>query len=145
MLTLLVTILIGLLGGIAVGVQGPLASLMGQRLGSLMSVLIVHVGGAVAAALLLLLPRSDTPPAWAAVPWYVFGCGALGVVVIFALNTAIPRIGVAASATLIIVGQLAASTLLDHFGLFGVAVRPFDINRALGLGVLLLGAWLVVR
>jgi len=48
MQTLLIIIFIGLIGGMAVGVQAPLSSMITQRLGVLESIFIVHVGGALA-------------------------------------------------------------------------------------------------
>ena len=50
---IILMILIGLAGGVAVGLQSPLASLMSQRLGVFESIFIVHIGGALAA----LVPR----------------------------------------------------------------------------------------
>jgi uncharacterized membrane protein YdcZ (DUF606 family) len=41
--------------------------------------------------------------------------------------------------------QLILSILLDHFGLLGTSVRPIDLGRTLGVAVLLLGTWLIVR
>ena len=40
-------ILIGLAGGVAVGLQAPMASMITQRLGLFESVFIIHVGGAI--------------------------------------------------------------------------------------------------
>ena len=42
---IILIILIGLAGGVAVGLQGPLASMISQRLGIFESVFIVHLGG----------------------------------------------------------------------------------------------------
>ena len=47
-------IFIGLLGGMAIGLQGPFSSIIGQRLGILESVFIVHAGGANAALIPLI-------------------------------------------------------------------------------------------
>ncbi len=38
---------IGLIGGIAVGLQGPMSGVISQRLGPLGSSLIIHLGGAL--------------------------------------------------------------------------------------------------
>ena len=46
---ILFILLIGLAGGIAVGLQGPLASTITQKMGMMESAFIVHIGGAVAA------------------------------------------------------------------------------------------------
>lgn len=52
--SILLIILIGLIGGIAVGLQGPMASMISQRLGILESIFIVHIDGALVALLPLL-------------------------------------------------------------------------------------------
>ncbi len=55
MQSLIVIILIGLAGGIAVGLQSPLSSMISQRLGVMESVFIIHLGGALAALIPLLI------------------------------------------------------------------------------------------
>ena len=57
MLQSILAILIGLVGGVAVGFQGPIAGAMGQRLGGAASSLIIHIGGAIFSALLLTFRR----------------------------------------------------------------------------------------
>ena len=36
-------------------------------------------------------------------------------------------------------------TYIDHYGFFGAAVRSMDLSRLLGLSLMLIGVWLVVR
>ena len=57
----------------------------------------------------------------------------------------IPRVGVAASITAIVAGQLLVGTLLDHFGLLDASVRPLDLTRVVGMVVVLVGVWLTVK
>ncbi len=142
---LVVVILLGLLGGVAVGVQSPLASIIAQRLGSLESVFIIHLGGAVAAGLLLVFQRGGQLTEWRSVPWYALGAGALGLVVITAATYIIPRQGVVMMTFLIVTGQLMMSLLIDHFGLLETAIRPLDVGRVLGIALLFVGVWLIVR
>lgn len=142
---LLFIILIGLAGGIAVGLQSPLSSLMSQRIGTLESVFIVHIGGAIAALLPLLFYGCGKLGQWRTVPWYALVAGVFGLVVIGAVSYMIPRIGVAASIITIVAGQLLVGTLLDHFGLLGATQRSLDPTRALGLAVVLVGVWLTVK
>lgn len=141
----LLVVIVGLIGGVAVGFQAPLASLISQRIGVMESVFIVHVGGAVAAGIPLLLARGGNLGAWRSLPWYAWGAGFCGLVVLSAISYTIPRLGVATTIVLIVVGQLTIGTLLDHFGLLGALVRPFDVSRLAGVAVLLLGTWLMVR
>jgi transporter family-2 protein len=83
--------------------------------------------------------------AWRSVPWYALCAGVWGVVVLSAVSYTIPRIGAASTVTLIVTAQLILSTLLDHFGLLGTSVRSADLSRMIGIAVLLLGTWLMVR
>jgi transporter family-2 protein len=138
-------LLIGLAGGIAVGLQGPLASIITQKMGMMESAFIVHFGGAVAALLPLLFMSGGKIGLWRSLPWYTLFTGVLGLVVLSAVSYAIPRIGVAGAITSIVTGQLLISALLDHFGWLGAAVRPLDSTRILGLAVLFLGVWLTVK
>ena len=78
MQSLVLVILLALLGGIAVGIQSPLASLISQRLGLLESVFIVHLGGALCAAVPLILRGGGQLSAWQRIPSYIcFGNVAL--------------------------------------------------------------------
>jgi len=142
--TILLIILIGLAGGVAVGLQSPMASMITQRLGLFESVFIVHIGGALIALIPLIFYGSRLRE-WRSVPWYVLGAGVFGLIVIASISYMIPRVGVAASITTIVAGQLLVGTILDHYGLLGAAVKPLDVTRILGLGVVLVGVWLTVK
>ena len=143
--SVLLIIGIGLIGGIAVGLQSPMASMLTQKLGIFESVFIVHVGGAILALIPILAYSGGKLTQWRSVPWYVLGAGIFGLVVIGAISYMIPRVGVAAAITSIVAGQLLISAALDHFGLLGAAVRPVDATRTLGLAVVFAGVWLTVR
>jgi transporter family-2 protein len=137
--------LVGLAGGIAVGLQSPLASMLSQRLGMFESVFIVHLGGAVIALVPLLLYGGGRLGQWRSAPWYALCAGVFGLIVIAAISYTIPRVGVAAAITTIVAGQILVAALLDHFGLLGATVRPLDLPRLLGLAVVMMGVWLTVK
>jgi transporter family-2 protein len=142
---ILLIILIGLAGGVAVGLQSPLASMMSQHLGTWESIVIVHTGGALFALIPLLLLGGGRLREWRTVPWYALLAGVFGLVVIAAVSYMIPRIGVAGSIITVVTGQLIVGTTLDHFGWLGAIQRPLDAPRLLGMGILMLGVWLTVR
>lgn len=54
--------IVGLAGGLAIGLQAPLASIIGQRLGMIESVFIIHLGGMLAALLILLFNKGAILP-----------------------------------------------------------------------------------
>jgi len=140
-----VTVLIGVLGGLAVGMQGPIASQMSQRIGSAASSFVVHVSGAILSGALLLALGGENVRNWRGLSWYMFLSGGFGLVLYLTLNHTMPRLGATTALALIIIGQLVMGILIDQFGLFGVAVRPVDLARLLGAGMLVIGGYLVVR
>ena len=145
MQSIIVIILIGLMGGVAVGIQAPLSSMISQRLGVMESVFIVHLGGAIAVLIPLLIYGGGKLGNWRSVPWYALCAGVFGLVVIFSMSYMIPRIGVATALIILLAGQLFIGTVLDHFGFLGAAVRPLDFTRIFGLSVVLVGVWLSVK
>lgn len=136
---------IGLIGGMAIALQAPLAALIGQRLGIFESVFIVHLGGLLAVAALLLFMGGGRLGEWQSVPLYAWLAGVFGVIAVGSTAFMIPRIGVAAAITLIIAGQLLIAAAIDHFGLLGVAAKSLDLKRIAGLALVLVGAWWAVR
>ncbi len=135
----------GLIGGLAIGLQAPLASLIGQRLGILESVFIIHLGGLLVATALLIAGKGGNLAQWQSVPWYALAAGVFGVLLIGAQVYIIPSLGVAATITLIISGQLLMATCVDHFGIFEIPAKPLGWERLAGLLIVLLGVWLTVR
>ena len=145
MTAVILALLVGLVGGMAVCLQGPLASLMSQRIGALEAAFVIHLGGTVVAGALLVAMAGGGLGNWRSVPWYALWAGVLGLVLITGITFTIPRIGVTATSAAIICGQLLLGSALDHFGVFEMHVRPFDPTRALGLVVLGFGVWLIAR
>ncbi|GAB1471524.1 DMT family transporter [Chloroflexota bacterium] len=142
--SLLFIILIGLAGGMAIGIQGPLSSIITQKIGSLESVFIIHIGGAIVALIPMLFVGSRLGE-WKSVPWYTLGAGALGLIVITVMGYTIPRIGAAGALISLMAGQILVASILDHFGLLGVTSRAMDLQRLIGFAVVMFGVWLTVK
>jgi transporter family-2 protein len=118
--------------------------MISQRLGMLESVFIIHVGGALAALIPLIIFGSRLRE-WRSVPWYTLGAGAFGLIVISSMSYMIPRIGIAGALITLLAGQLLVGSLLDHFGWLGVTQRVMDLPRVIGLAVVMVGVWLTVK
>jgi transporter family-2 protein len=145
MLETLFVVLVGLAGGIAVGLQSPLAGALGQRIGPAASSAIVHLGGLLLSALLVLHRGGERIGEWHSAPWYMLASGFLGVALFLTINVTLPRLGAAAMIALIIVGQLLTGVFIDTQGWLGVPVRPLDLYRLAGILLLLAGGWLLVK
>ncbi len=138
-------ILIGLLGGVAVGLQSPISGAMGQRIGGIASSFVIHVSGAIFSGLLLFLRGGEKIREWNTLPWYMLIAGVFGLLLYLTIYVTLPRLGSTMMVVLIIIGQLTTGVIVDHFGLLGIATRPIDLPRAVGVAVLAFGAYLIAR
>lgn len=77
-------------------------------------------------------------------PWWMLLGGAVGFLFVFGGVTVAPAIGAAVFFVCIVAGQLAGAALIDHFGAFGMAVRPISLLRVAGISIVLFGVILVI-
>lgn len=145
MVDLGLVIVVGLIGGIAVGIQSPIAGAMGQKLGGTASSAIIHFSGLVLSLILLAFRGGERIRDWHTLPWYMLGAGVFGVILYQTINVTLPRLGATNMLTLIIIGQLLTGVVLDTTGWLGVSARPVELTRIVGIVVLLLGGYLIVK
>ncbi len=139
-------ITVAALGGIAVSLQGQFMGLMDQRLGTKASVFITYASGGLLVTLAVLLSGGCNLKGWQNVPLVcTFSTGLLGVFIVGTVSYTVPRLGLTAAFTILVASQFIIAALLDHFGLLGGAARPLDLSRLLGIGILILGVWLIMR
>jgi transporter family-2 protein len=138
-------ILLPVIGGIAGTLQAHFMGVMDSKVGTVESMFITYGGGGLLIGLVMLLLRGGALGEWQTVPWYVLSAGVLGLFVVGILGFTAPRIGLVPVLTLFVASQFFVGAGLDHFGLLGAEVRPLDLSRASGLGVILFGVWLVLR
>ena len=146
MLVIVPSILLTVAVGMAIAAQTQFAGVLGQHVGIMESVFIIHLGGLLAAGAYLLVVGGGGLGAWREAPWYVvlFG-GLLGVVIVGGYAFVIPRIGLAPAITLAVASQLILSAILSHYGVLGAIQHPLTLPRIVGILVLLVGTWLIVR
>jgi transporter family-2 protein len=106
---------------------------------------ITYGGGGLLIGAVMLLARGGNIGEWQTVPWFVLTAGILGLVVVGILGFTAPRLGLVPVLTLFVASQFFVGAALDHFGLLGAEIRPLDLSRASGLGMILFGIWLVLR
>ena len=109
------------------------------------SVFIIHLGGLVASGLYLLFRGGGNLAVWKTAPWYALCGGLLGVVIVGGYSYIVPRIGLAPAITLAICAQLIFSAFLSHYGALGAVQQPLALSRVLGIIILMVGTWLIVR
>lgn len=138
-------VIVGLIGGMAVGLQGPLSGAISQRVGPMGSSLIIHTGGALITAAIILFVGGVNWQGFKGMPWPYFLAGLFGVILYLTFSYTLPRAGVGVTTALLILAQMGIGLLIDHYGWLGVPANPINVTRLLGAGAILLGAFLVTK
>jgi transporter family-2 protein len=142
-------LLLALIAGAVLPVQGAINGLLRSDIGALFVVGTVSFAVATLAmvvALLVAVSLSDTKPqigGLAKMPWWGWlgaFCGATYVTTVF---TAIPVIGTAAAVGLTVAGQQIASLFVDRCGWFRLPRREISALRLGGVALLLAGVALI--
>jgi bacterial/archaeal transporter family-2 protein len=137
-LAVVLAILAGLAGSVQVAVMGR----FGDRIGVVEALFFATCVQLLLSLVILLVARLGTGrlgEAFHAPPWMWLG-GLMGLTVVFAITFAQPRIGATATIGILIAGQLLMGAVIDRFGLFGVEQIGISWPRALGIGLLGVGA-----
>ncbi len=122
-----------LLAGSATAFQAGANGALGKKLGIIEAAFVSFMVGTVVLFVLLMLTRKGNLLQVFEVPKWQLTGGLLGAMYILIMVVAVPRIGIAAALVTLIAGQLATSTLIDHFGLIGDRNIPLDLKRIGGL------------
>ncbi len=80
----------------------------------------------------------DAPP----VTWLGGLCGAFFVT---AAVISVPRLGIALTFSIFILGQMLMTLPIDHFGMMGVPVKEINLPRLLGVMLVIIGVLLIRR
>jgi len=76
--------------------------------------------------------------------WWAWSGGFFGAIYIAISILLLPRIGAATFIALLVAGQMVSSLVFDNYGLLGLAQRPIDVSRVLGV-LLLVGGVILIR
>jgi len=139
-------LLLALVTGAGVAVQ----SVINARLRILLGSPIWAAAAQFVVGLILLLVTAvasrQPAPATAgigAAPWWVWTGGVFGATFIVVTIVLTAKLGATLTLASIIVGQLTAALIVDHYGLFGGTVFRLSPTRVAGVALLLLGVMLI--
>ena len=106
--------------------------------GAMVALLIIHATGTAVMIAILLIKRASLNNL-DAVPPYLYFSGAVGVGLVFLNNTTVASIGLTMTIAFGVVGQLIASSIIDHYGFFGLKRRPGNLKKIAGLALIVSG------
>jgi bacterial/archaeal transporter family-2 protein len=141
-------VVLAFVAGMALTIQVGINSTLRRGLGNPgMATLVSFLVGTAGLALFLLLTRTSLPTKAAidsVPPWAWFG-GLVGAFYVATTVIAGPRLGSATLLALVVLGQLLASLVIDHYGWIGFPEHPISSLRILGAILLFGGVLLIVR
>lgn len=133
-------LLVAVIAGIAVAVQGELMGMLDRRLGTVTSVLVTYGLGALLAAAIWVV-RKGTFEKARELPWYAWTAGGFGLVIVGGIGYAAPRLGLSRTLVVTVAAQLIAALVIDYFA----HGRAVDAWRVAGVALTIAGAWLIVK
>ncbi|HWE80026.1 MAG TPA: DMT family transporter [Gaiellaceae bacterium] len=131
-------VLAGLAGSVQVAVMGR----FGDRIGVVEALAFATAVQLALAVSVLLVARQGAggiAGALRAPPWMWMG-GLMGLLVVFSITFAQPRLGATTTIGILIAGQLVMGAVIDRFGWFGVEQIGLSWTRLAGIALLGAGA-----
>jgi transporter family-2 protein len=145
------TTLLYMVGALFAGILIPIQTGFNTQLaramhGPMISVLAVYVVGLALVLSVTLLMRTPLPTSEqiAAAPRLAWVAGGvLSALYVFLLIVLAPRLGAATTVAFVVLGQIACSVFIDHFGLLGFPEHLASPQRLAGVALLAAGVALV--
>ena len=145
------SIILGLVAGGVLPIQGAVNGLLRQDLQSPLAVgAVSFIVAFCAMALVLVFSAAPTkqPPqqkkqGYQKAPWWSWLGGLTGAYYVLIVFMAMPILGTAATVGLIIAGQQLVSVLVDRYGLLRLPQRPTSALRLCGVVLLVLGTAMI--
>ncbi|MGH2925094.1 MAG: DMT family transporter [Solirubrobacterales bacterium] len=141
----LAVLLTAVVGGV-LALQAPINAGLGRATGQLPAALISFtVGTILLAAVVVLAGDAGGLRSTFDVNWYYLLGGVLGAAYVTVALIAVRSIGAGGVAAATIAGQLTTAMVIDRLGVLGLGRTPITSTRVLGVGLLLVGTYLVIR
>jgi transporter family-2 protein len=134
------------IGGV-LATQAPLNSALARTVGGVQaSVVALGISFVALLALALLAGGLSGIARLGEAPLHVaIGGGLIGALYVGSIVWTVRALGAGGLTAATIAGQLALAVAIDHFGWLGVARSPVTASKVLGIALLALGTWFVVR
>lgn len=142
-----VAVLLTAFTGGLVALQAPINSALGKAIGTWQAAFLSFAIGTVALAFIAALATGGLGQVGEArhVSWYYLTGGLLGAAYVTSILVTVRTLGAGGIVAATVAAQLAVSVVVDHFGLIGVTKQPITLAKVVGVALLGIGTYLVVR
>lgn len=139
-------LLLAVIAGAVVPFQSAINANLGRGLGHPLWATLASLLVSIAVLLPVIVAMRLPLPTLAFItkaPLWMWAGGAFGVCFISLALMLLPKLGASGFIALALAGQVIASLVLDHFGLFGLVERQMTLPRVLGAVLLIAGVVLI--
>jgi bacterial/archaeal transporter family-2 protein len=142
-----VAVVVTAIAGGLIALQPPINAELGRFTGNLQAGFVSFaVGALLIGAIVVLTGKAGglshaSEPSWI----YLLGGGVTGAAYVVTALITVSSIGAAGVVAATIVGQLSASVVIDRLGVLGLEEVPISLDRVIGVALLALGTYLIVR
>ena len=138
--------LTAVVGGL-IALQAPINSQLGKRIGSLPAASVSFFIGTVLLVLLALVFGGGFGKLGEArhLSWYYLLGGVLGAAYVTTVLVTVRSLGAGGVTAATIAGQLTAAVIVDQLGILGIEKQVVTAPRVVGIVMLAVGTFLVVR
>lgn len=142
-----VAVLLTAFTGGLVALQAPVNSVLGRSIGTWQAAFLSFAIGTLALAVIAALATGGLGQLSEVrnVSWIYLTGGLLGAAYVTTILVTVRTLGAGGIVAATVAAQLAVSVVVDHFGLVGVTKQPITVGRVVGVLLLGLGTYLVVR
>ncbi|TGL57686.1 DMT family transporter [Leptospira sarikeiensis] len=148
-MNLFLPIIFALLSGLAMSIQPGINSILGKNIQSpLLASTVSFFVGTIALAIVAFTVGEMKSASFIIQtikeqPWWIWTGGLLGAIVVTSALVFAPKLGATSWIAFFLLGQVVTSILLEKWGVLGFPEKPISIQKLIGLGLLVLSAWLV--
>lgn len=135
----IIAIFYSVLAGAIVATQNVFSTRISEKIGMWETTVVVHLVGLIFAVAITFIFGKGNYKNLGEVNKIYLLAGVLGVMIIFSVTTGVSTLGASFAISLMVIAQLAFSTIIDTFGLFGSDKIPFDSTKLLGLVIMIIG------
>lgn len=139
--------LIMLAAGVGVPILAALNAQLGGRIGSpaAAGAVMFVIAAVIAVIVALMTGQGGRFALISAQPKHLYLAGVLIAFYLLSISWVAPHFGVGNAVMFVLLGQIIAICVIDHFGLFGARLRPMDMVRLAGIAFMAVGVVLAVR
>lgn len=139
-------LVLALIGGLMIGIHGVVNSAGASAIGLPAMLAFFSIVQALPAIIFILIKKpshgivGSLMRGW---KWFVVS-GFMGATIVTVMTLSISKIGALTAFVIVVLGQIIASAIADHFGLFGIEAKPMNRMKLVSIIIIVAGVSLLV-